>query len=104
MQFFNSPCGGHSSEALTSTPVCDIAGGLITPSTDQKTPQRVRTVFQTPTVSQIATSQLHTPTPFKRALAELERKSGIVHVEVCMIEKNLLPDSIGMIYNLSFFL
>lgn len=100
-QFFNSPGGTNTNEALTSTPVCTRTQAhtptvksyphdttnehqLSTPKVrrEPNTPSGKGSLLHTPTAQTHADKIPRTPTPFKNALAYLEKKSGVVRTEV----------------------
>lgn len=88
LQFLNSPGGTNTSAAVTSTPVCSRTETprstelLCTPKHEASALNSIN-VLRTPTiVTQSKESEPRTPTPFKNALANLEKRSGIVRTEV----------------------
>ena len=110
-QFFNSPGGTNTDEALTSTPVCtrthahtptvkrsnDTTDQLCTPKVkcEPSTPISKDSLFHTPSVKVCEEKDPKTPTPFKKALADLEKKSGVVRTEVGVTaEKFVINDEL----------
>lgn len=77
-------------QAFTSTPVCSSVARPLTPVSDadtgidENTDSKSRIDFRTPVINRSMIQQLQprTPTPFKNHLASLEKKSGVVKLEV----------------------